>query len=61
MELKGANIRGQTRHLGGTGDDFLKLTVDGPRRISPLMDGGPGIDAAIGFGQIVNVEQIDRQ
>lgn len=61
MELKGANIRGQTRHLGGTGDDFLKLTVDGPRRISSLMDGGPGIDAAIGFGQIVNVEQIDLQ
>jgi hypothetical protein len=60
MELKG-NVRGETRHLGGAGDDFLKLIVVGPRRIVPFMDGGPGIDAAIGFGTIVNVEQVDRQ
>ncbi len=60
MELKG-NVRGATRHLGGFGNDFLKLVVVGPRRLTPFMDGGPGIDAAIGFGQIVNVEQVDRQ
>jgi hypothetical protein len=60
LEFKG-DLAGGATQLGGLGDDLLKLIVIGPRRFSPLMDGGPGIDEAIGFGRIINVENIDRQ
>ncbi|HBS29741.1 MAG TPA: hypothetical protein DEB06_09900 [Phycisphaerales bacterium] len=58
MALKGA-IDGLPRLLGDGGNDILKLVVDGPRLVTPFIDGGAGFDEAIGFGTIINVEKIN--
>lgn len=58
FSLKG-NQTGTPRLLGGNGNDELKIVLDGPRTLTPFIDGGPGFDKAIGFGTIVNVEQIN--
>ena len=58
MFMKG-QISGTPRLLGGAGNDELKLVVDGPQLATPFLDGGAGFDIAIGFGTIVNVEQIN--
>lgn len=58
FELKGS-YTGTPRLLGGLNDDELKIVVDGPLTLTPFIDGGPGIDKAIGFGTIINVEQIN--
>lgn len=59
MELKGA-VQGSPRLVAGTGNDELKLVVDGPRIATPFLDGGPGFDKAIGFGTIINCEEISQ-
>lgn len=56
--LKG-NLTGTPQLLGGPGNDELKIVLDGPLTLTPFIDGGPGFDIAIGFGTIVNVEQIN--
>lgn len=58
MFMKGL-VEGTPRLLGGAGNDELKLVVDGPQIATPFIDGGPGFDIAIGFGTIVNVEDIN--
>ena len=57
--LKGT-ITGRPRLLGGTGNDELKIAVDGPRSADPFIDGGPGFDKAFGWGTIINVEDISQ-
>lgn len=52
-------VTGNPRLLGGLGNDELKIVVDGPLLADPFIDGGPGYDKAIGFGTIVNVEEIN--
>lgn len=56
---KGNAITGTPRLLGGAGNDYLKLFVDGPQVATPFIDGGAGIDIAFGFGTIVNCEQVN--
>ncbi len=53
------NVTGTPRLLGGLGNDELKLVIDGPQIATPFIDGGAGFDIAIGFGTIVNCEQIN--
>lgn len=55
---KGA-ITGMPQLLGGAGNDILKLVVDGPQSAMPFIDGGAGFDVAIGFGTIINCEQVN--
>jgi hypothetical protein len=57
-EYKGA-VTGAPSLLGGSGNDLLKIVADQPDLLSPFIDGGTGFDEAIGFGTIVNVEQIN--
>lgn len=57
-EYKG-QITGAPAMLGDRGNDFLKIVADQPALMTPFLDGGPGIDSAIGFGTIVNVENIN--
>lgn len=52
-----------TRILGGDGDDRMILFTDSairgtglPNDRVPLIDGGPGFDLYLGFGQILNCE-----
>lgn len=52
-------VTGTPKLLGGSGNDVLKLIVDGPQVATPFIDGGPGFDIAIGFGTIVNCEQVN--
>jgi hypothetical protein len=52
-------VTGTPRLLGGSGNDILKLIVDGPQVATPFIDGGSGFDIAIGFGTIVNCEQVN--
>jgi hypothetical protein len=52
-------ITGTPQLLGGAGNDVLKLIVDGPQAATPFIDGGAGFDIAIGFGTIVNCEQVN--
>lgn len=58
MEYKGA-VRGAPRLLGGAGNDILKIVATEPALMNPLLDGGAGFDEAIGFGRIINVENIN--
>jgi hypothetical protein len=58
MEFKGA-VTGAPKQRAGNGNDFLKLVATNPALLNPLLDGGAGFDVAIGFGRIINVEQID--
>jgi hypothetical protein len=58
MEFKGA-VTGAPKQRAGDGNDFLKLVATNPAILNPLLDGGAGFDVAIGFGRIINVEQID--
>jgi hypothetical protein len=57
-EYKGA-VTGSPRLLGLDGDDFLKIVADQPALLRPTLDGGLGFDIAIGFGRIINCEQIN--
>lgn len=57
VELKGA-VTGTPRLLGADGQDFLKI-VQESRQSTPCIDGGRNIDAAHGFGTIINVENLD--
>lgn len=58
MFFKGV-VTGNPRLLGGNSNDELKIVVDGPRVCSPFLDGGPGFDKAIGFGTIINCEDVN--
>ena len=58
MEFKGA-VTGAPKQRASDGNDFLKLVATNPAILNPLLDGGAGFDIAIGFGRIINVEQID--
>ncbi|MBL0921155.1 MAG: hypothetical protein IBJ10_03390 [Phycisphaerales bacterium] len=58
MFFKGT-VTGAPRLLGGNSNDELKIVVDGPRVCTPFLDGGPGFDKAIGFGTIINCEDIN--
>jgi hypothetical protein len=57
-EYKGA-VSGAPRLLGGDGNDFLKIVAEQRALMTPFLNGGLGFDEAIGFGTIVNVEQIN--
>lgn len=57
-EYKG-EVTGAPALLGAGGNDFLKIVADQPAFMTPFIDGGAGIDTAIGFGTIVNVENIN--
>lgn len=57
-EYKGA-VTGAPSLLGGSGNDKLKIVAEQPGLMVPFINGGPGFDEAIGFGRIVNVEQIN--
>jgi hypothetical protein len=52
-------ITGTPQLLGGAGNDVLKLIVDGPQLATPFIDGGAGFDIAIGFGTIINCEEVN--
>jgi hypothetical protein len=56
---KGSAVTGSPKLLGGTGNDYLKLVVDGPFAATPFIDGGSGYDIAFGFGTIVNCEEVN--
>lgn len=58
MFFKGV-VTGNPRLLGGNSNDELKIVVDGPRVCTPFLDGGPGFDKAIGFGTIINCEDVN--
>jgi len=57
-EYKGLAL-GSPQLLGGTGDDYLKIVAKEAVAMVPFIDGGRGYDIAIGFGTIVNVEEIN--
>lgn len=52
-------LRGVPRQNGGAGDDLMELFVQGARLATPQIDGGPGFDIFNGFGNTVNVEQVN--
>ncbi len=52
------DVTGTPTLLGGNGNDFLKIVIDGPQIATPLLDGGAGFDSAIGFGTIINCEDV---
>ncbi len=52
-------ITGAPVQRGGAGNDELKLVVDGPLLAAPFIDGGTGFDKAIGFGTIINCEEVN--
>ncbi len=58
VSVKGT-MTGAPRLIAGAGDDELKIVVDGPLTLAPFLDGGLGYDKAIGFGTIINCEEIN--